>query len=488
MTSAPNLASTDNPAATPCPTSLRKPLRHGRSLYTLARRLVAPAVVLIATRVFAQAAPSVPAASPPAPPAHAPGATPATSQPAQLAKADPFMRVADDKNKSVELQIATRDYAPIDGKGPRVGLVGVAHIGDKSFYRGVQKLLENYDVVLYESVKPAGTAKPGGDTPEQRAQSTKASMRFVGGLIETYHHKQNAYPANLDALKKFAQEQDPRLAQFLAVAMVDAWGTPLRYESKPAAAPEGQPTYVLTSLGADHAAGGEGENTDLALDDENPPDPLALSKDDGLQTQLADALGLEFQLTALDYGRANWRCSDMAMDELNRRLQAKGLDFEMIGGTLAGSSLPAKVIKFLLGFMKLADSFMSGAITDTFKVVMIEMLGDPALTDMSLDQLGAGFGEVIINDRNQVPLGDLKQIIAHEPDIKSVAILYGAGHMNTMDKQLREQMGYAPIESGDHWLTAIKVDLAQSAVSPRELAQIRTMIHQAIKQQMKRGS
>lgn len=393
------------------------------------------------------------------------------------------MRVQEIKNKSIELQVAIRDYVRGDGTGPRVGLVGVAHIGDRDFYRELQKALAQYDVVLYESVKPSGANRPGGDTAEERLESTRASMRFVRGLIESYQHEKDGYPANLEAVREFAAAKDPRLAEFVRDASVDAWGRDLKYGLL-ADSVNPEKVYMLLSMGADGASGGEGENADISLGDEPAPDPMALSNDDGLQSQLAEALGLEFQLEAIDYGQANFRCSDMDMDELNRRLTARGLDFEVLGGTLAGSSLPAKVIKMLLGIMKLADSLMDGAITDMFKVVMIEMLGDPTLVDVSMNQLGEGFGEVIINDRNQVVLDDLKSIIEREPKAKSVAIFYGAGHMGDFDKRLRE-MEYAPADDGERWLTGMKVDFTQSAVSPRELNQIRTMIKQTLRQQMK---
>jgi hypothetical protein len=447
----------------------------GRWLRSRLALLLAPAVVLIATRAFGQTGP----ASTDAPAASQPAAT--EQKPADA----PFLRVVEDKNKSIELQIASRDYVREDGTGPRIALVAVAHIGDKSFYHGVQDLLKNYDVVLYESVKPPGTSKPGGETTEQRVESTRAAMRFAAGLIESYRAQHEAYPDDVETLKKFAAEHDARLGQFLSVALVDAWNRPLNYALNAAAAEDADERgYTLVSLGADGKAGGEDENVDLDLADEAPPDPTMLSEDDGLQSQLADALGLEFQLEALDYGAANWRCSDMAMDELNRRLQEKGLDFEMLGGTLAGSSLPAKIIQVLLGMMKMLDAFTDGAITDTFKVVMIEMLGDPALIDLSMNQLGEGFGEVIINDRNQVAVDDLKAIIEKEPAIESVAVLYGAGHMGHLEKQLREQVGYVPAPDGEQWLTAMKVDLTKSAMTPREISQIRMMIRQAIKRQM----
>ena len=440
-----------------------------------ARACIIAASVAIAFRAFAHDG------APPNPDSTAPSTQP--DQPkADAPSAPAFMRVQEVKNKSIELQIATRNYVQAEGKGPRVGLVGVAHIGDATFYRELQKVLDQYDIVLYESVKPSGASKPGGETAEQRIESTQSSMRFVRGMIETYNHQKDGYPANLDDVREFAAKQDPRLAQFMRDATVDAWGHDLQYGLLADAA-NPQHVYALISFGADGVGGGEDENADIDLGDEPAPDPLALSKEDGLQSQLAEALGLEFQLDAVDYSRPTFRCSDMDMDELNRRLAAKGLDFEVLGGTLAGSSLPGKLIKLLLGVMKLADTFMDGAITDTFKVVMIEMLGDPALTDMSMNQLGQGFGEVIINNRNEVALADLKSIIEREPQTKSVAIFYGAGHMGDFDARLRE-MGYAPADDGERWLTGMKVDLTQSAVSPRELNQIRAMIKQAIRQQL----
>ncbi|MCA9295898.1 MAG: hypothetical protein KC983_05260, partial [Phycisphaerales bacterium] len=121
-----------------------------------------------------------------------------------------------------------------------------------------------------------------------------------------------------------------------------------------------------------------------------------------------------------------------------------------------------------------------GAITDTFKVVLIEMLGDESLIDASMGQLGEGFGEVIINERNQVVIDDLKALIANEPEIRSVAIFYGAGHMQDMEQRLIEQLSYEPSEA--NWLRAIDVNLNESAVSPREIRQLRVMMRRALKQ------
>ncbi len=455
------------------------------------------------------------------PPETAPSEKTAAAQPADkpadIAKGSPYLRVTEKKGKWIALEIASHDFAPVDKPGPRVGLVAVAHIADRSFYQSVAKLLEEYDVVLFESVKPPGTGGTpdveSGATDAQRIDITKAAMQFVGGMIEAFHAQKKEYPADLKSLEQFATEKDVRLARFLNAALTDGWGHNLIYERtkiEPAKAdspatdlahdagaqdaahatpakPAEQYTYSLISLGADGKPEGDGPNTDLALADQHPPDPMVLSKEDGLQSQLAGALGLQFQLDSLPYDKANWRCSDMAMDEVNRRLTAKGLDFGMIGGTLAGSSLPAKLIKLFLGFMKMADQFMEGAIADTFKVVMIELLGDPKVLDSGMEQLGSGFGEVIVDDRNQVVIDDLKRLIKREPGVKSVAILYGAAHMTDMSKRLEEQLGYKPMgEDHIRWMQAIKVDLTQSKISASDIDSVRSMMKQMLRQQLKK--
>ncbi|MCI0675742.1 MAG: type II secretion system protein GspG [Phycisphaerales bacterium] len=425
------------------------------------------------------------------------GAQPADAQPAEQSnQSQPsvsrprHLRLSEEKGRSLALQIATTAFKRPDGAGPTIALVGVAHIADRSFYRAVQDILDQHQLVLYESVKPPGTSGAGGETHQERLESTKAAMRFLGSVIEAHRAQTHEYPPNLEALRAFAAAENPRLTKFLEAAIRDAWGNQFVYlpEAKAEAhPPEGeaaQPAFQLISLGSDGQPAGEGEAQDIHFDE--TPSPDLLSHDDNLQQQLADALGLEFQLQALSYEKDNWRCSDMAMDVLSRRLQDKGIDFDVVGGTLAGSSLPAQIIKLLLGLIRFADSFLDGAIADTFKVVMIEMLADETVMDQALEQLGPGFGEVIVNDRNQIVIDDLKKVIEREPDIKSVAVLYGAAHMPDLTERLCSQLGYAAADE-QQWVTAIEVDFRRSAVSANEIDRIRAMVRQMMRQQMRRN-
>jgi hypothetical protein len=74
-----------------------------------------------------------------------------------------FIRLAtDDKGQPAALETALTRYVPADGKGVTVDLVSVVHIGDRGYYQKLDKLLGEYDVVLYELVAPQGTRVPKG--------------------------------------------------------------------------------------------------------------------------------------------------------------------------------------------------------------------------------------------------------------------------------------------------------------------------------------
>ena len=55
-----------------------------------------------------------------------------------------------------DLEVAVRDYKK-PGSQVTVKFVGVIHIGDKLYYKEIQKILDRCDLVLYEGVKVKGT-------------------------------------------------------------------------------------------------------------------------------------------------------------------------------------------------------------------------------------------------------------------------------------------------------------------------------------------
>ena len=408
---------------------------------------------------------------------------PAQSQPQDLpAESETaYLRVVEEPGESIALQIAAQRFVPADDSGPTVGLVGVSHIGERELYEQIQSLLGEYDVVLYESVMPPGAAGDGGDDDEQRRASTTEAMQFVTAALATHHDQLGKYPQDQKQLLSFAASRDPRLEDWLTTASVDGWDRPLAYASA-----DDQQSYTLVSLGADGKVGGEGTDADLEMSHETASEtPGLLPEEDNLQAQLASALGLQFQLDAIDYGRPGWRCSDMTVVQLEQALQEKGVDFGPISGALAGTSWPAKFVGFILRLVQTMDVWMEGAISDTLKVILIEIFSDETILEQGLQQFGAGFEEVIVGQRNQIVIDQLRTIRELEPDVHSVAVLYGAAHMRDMADRLTSQLGYQA--TGETWITAIKVDLKHSAIPPRQLEFLRRIIKQQLQLQRQWG-
>lgn len=90
-----------------------------------------------------------------------------------------YLRISkSDEGKPKALETAIRRYTA--GPGDRypdaqVDLVGVIHIGEKAYYQQLNKLLAEYDAVLYELVAPDGTRIKPEDLAKRR--SVLASMQ-----------------------------------------------------------------------------------------------------------------------------------------------------------------------------------------------------------------------------------------------------------------------------------------------------------------------
>lgn len=76
-----------------------------------------------------------------------------------------FLRVKRNKKDVPQsLETAIVRYVPVQGNGKLVvDLVGAVHIGERSYYRELDKRFKDYDVVLYELVAPKGTRIKRGE-------------------------------------------------------------------------------------------------------------------------------------------------------------------------------------------------------------------------------------------------------------------------------------------------------------------------------------
>ncbi len=407
----------------------------------------------------------------------------ACGAPAQTADATPvgsrYMRVDDSDPGRVRLEISSRTLGPSSGAGPKVELVGVVHIGDAAYYERLQEFLDGFDLVLYEGVKPGGLGDaPGDATADDAAKMkvTKSRIRMVAMLAERSRKPGGAYPASLEDL---TAQLDGPMKRMAAASTVDAWGRPLVYELATNPTADGRPGRTkieITSLGADGLAGGESAASDLRLSDQKPLSKAERQGGEGIQSKLARALGLEFQLTAMNYTRPTWRNSDLAVDEVQQKLEESGASGDALFSLMDGSSFGSKMLGFLLGFVE-RDPKMAMMI----KLMLVETVSNAEVLAESQPGPLAQFMKVIVVDRNTAVLDDLRTVIAEEKTVKSVALFYGAGHLPDMEARLETDFGYR-FES-ERWFTAMDLDLSTVPGGAEQASAMRRMVRQMVDRQ-----
>lgn len=387
-----------------------------------------------------------------------------------------------DGENIVSLELVSRRY---ESQGrPDVWLVGVAHVADMSFYEQVAALLEEFDVVLYESVRPSGSRPPMGLTPAERIESTRKSLAFVADTAAATAEEIEMLPLTMEDVISDASILDRRLTGWLDDTSVDAWENPIVLNVD-----ERLKTISIISLGSDGKVGGEGEAADIletrtveieSIEDvlmegernELEPEEEEISPRDNVQQVLANSLGLEFQLDCLPYEEPNWFVSDLTIDEVENKLVENGADTALLD-TISGKSFAAQLASGMLQIIPLLDALSGGGATATARLLMIELLSMPD-SDQLLKGIEPELAEVIIVDRNTEVLSDIAAVLDAAEDVSTIGVLYGAGHMADLSFRMEKLFGYHPVE--EKWLSSMSVDPRESLLGESDLKRMRFML------------
>jgi hypothetical protein len=209
-----------------------------------------------------------------------------------------------------------------------------------------------------------------------------------------------------------------------------------------------------------------------------------------MQSTLAHSLGLVFQLDAIDYDRANFLNSDLSIDQIQHIMaggqpqaapgQAGGssASFDTLLQIMDGSSFLGSLFK--IGMQIIAASPELQAISKlTFIEAVGRLKGD--LSDVQgLPPEWKQLIQVLIQARNQNLMDDLKVELKKIPRSGSIAVFYGAGHMDDLEKRITGDLHYRPGE--ETWLAAFSVNLRESGVSPVEAQIMRNLIKSQLDQ------
>ena len=410
------------------------------------------------------------------------GAAPASDN---LPAGNDFLRVVKVDDSTRRLDLAVRLYVPKAGAGPTVSLVSAIHVADRSCYELVQTFLDSQDLVLYEGVGAPDHVRAEADP---RAK-TASAMRVVAISLERHRRRTKGYPQTLAGL---LEGRPVRQTRAMRTAMLDGWGRSLRYR------PAGQ-SFTLSSLGSDDRPGGTGPAADMDFSDQPPLDPKEIQPPKGIQSELADALGLVFQLDAMDTSGPNFRNSDMTMEQLRQALragraatrpsaQSRPGPASRPGGDQAGDPLSEQVLQMLRGEGAMMAFARFGLALIRHQPQMKEMMRLMIMETVSGDisnlaRLAPGLGpflDVVLRDRNEVVLAGLRNALAERPTRQSIAVYFGAGHMDGLRERLVTQLGYRP--AGVFWIPAFEADSSKAGMTPQQFEAMRQMIHRMMGQ------
>ena len=178
---------------------------------------------------------------------------------AQTSTEDEFAKVVEDpKAGTVVLQVASRRFVRPGQAGPVVTTYSMMHIADRSFFEKRQEQLDTNDVVLFERANPPGTGRRAyslhkDDDAIWCVATTKLRLQTLGRLAKAFENRENRNPSSIKDL----QTMELGFAALTDLA-VDAWGNEFQFDVT-------TDSLEIVSLGADKAPGGEGENADLLL-------------------------------------------------------------------------------------------------------------------------------------------------------------------------------------------------------------------------------
>lgn len=162
---------------------------------------------------------------------------------------------------------------------------------------------------------------------------------------------------------------------------------------------------------------------------------------------LSDALGLQFQLLAMDYKKPFWKNCDLSWDEmekLNSQSKTKNPQFDQIKQLLDPNSPMAAM------FTQMLQTATPGT-KEGIKLLLVKKAGAGEGTG-----LDPATEEIILKARNHTVIDRVEFELSAPTPLKSIAIFYGAAHLDDLEKTLTTKYGYKLGEK--KWFLAADAD------------------------------
>ena len=159
----------------------------------------------------------------------------------------------------------------------------------------------------------------------------------------------------------------------------------------------------------------------------------------GIQGGMKDLLGLEYQLERINYMAANFRHADMSPAEFAADMAARGDSMWKMVGRMIGASIAGQANA---GGAEIGMLMALGA--DNRDIAMRRALAQQMLDidAMTAGMVDANGEDTIILGRNRKAFSILRDEL--DAGTQTVAVFYGAGHLDDMSKRLQEDFDMVP--------------------------------------------
>jgi hypothetical protein len=209
---------------------------------------------------------------------------------------------------------------------------------------------------------------------------------------------------------------------------------------------------------------------------------------EALYTKMADALGLISQFEGIDYRRDHFHNADLTQAEMLARLRGETLTtprpegpdkvlgppdkeaeakYKVMTDIMHGGGIGGALANVGLAFVKHNPRLRT--------TMLLGIIGtDPAASEKDMaKRLGGESGKriarLILEERNQEALSGLRRYIGQGKSGETIALFYGAAHLEGIEDALIRRFGYVP--ESTEWLVAIRVDAAEAGLTPEQAQQ-----------------
>lgn len=172
------------------------------------------------------------------------------------------------------------------------------------------------------------------------------------------------------------------------------------------------------------------------------------------QQGLTSALGLSFQLQAIDYGRPNFVHADLSPEQFDQAMQKRGESWWTMFSRLMSEGMAQARRKAAAGDTSGEVGFgeLFGLLFSSDRELQLRRIMAQQFTDMEVltAAFGGESGSTIITDRNAAAIDVMRQQVARGHE--RIAIFYGAAHMADFNTRLKKDFDLEPVET--RWVEA----------------------------------